>query len=524
MIITALFGTVELVFGQGSVSGYKYITSNSISYNPSGGTLNCVSNNAISLTNKSQIVNEDVAVTFTFGNNIASYWSIYEDLKISGHKTNYLAWKVSIPYYFINVTSFKMEIRCTVGLNAGKGVATIFTGDKSHSENVYKSNVSKYVTLSLNDLSLGLNDKITLTTSNSSSADFYIQSLGYTYTLSYYELDISALNTAIENARKISEEDLDGKTKTTFTEALKNANTVIDGSAFPTSYWNDGPKGEQNPESVDIATRQLNTAIELANAYIAAKTEINNLKILPEGLSVNVDNALTELNNATDKNGINNAKNNAKNLISIILERNLPQKQYFTLTLPFDYNLSGITDGKDIAYAAQLALVTHNEKDCYTLYFKQVEDGQMRANQPYIVWLPVEFEPNIGNVNINLDTPGSISVNYWTMQGNYTPGFPMAGNYGIAGGKFCLGTDGSTINAYTAYFIPPTHSHGTKNVRARVAVMDEGGNTTYIGELSDLNGNAPEEVFGIDGMRLPEMRKGINIVRQKDGSVRKIVK
>ena len=31
-------------------------------------------------------------------------------------------------------------------------------------------------------------------------------------------------------------------------------------------------------------------------------------------------------------------------------------------------------------------------------------------------------------------------------------------------------------------------------------------------------------VFGIDGMRLPEMKKGINIVRQKDGSVRKIVK
>jgi hypothetical protein len=54
--------------------------------------------------------------------------------------------------------------------------------------------------------------------------------------------------------------------------------------------------------------------------------------------------------------------------------------------------------------------------------------------------------------------------------------------------------------------------------------MDEGGNTTYIGELKDLDGNAAEEVFGVDGMRLPEMKKGINIVRQKDGSVRKIVK
>ena len=106
------------------------------------------------------------------------------------------------------------------------------------------------------------------------------------------------------------------------------------------------------------------------------------------------------------------------------------------------------------------------------------------------------------------------------MQGNYTPGLSMSGNYGIAEGLFRKGGIDSKINAYTAYFT----FLGTENVRTRVAVMDEGGNTTYIGELKDLDGNAAEEVFGIDGMRLPEMRKGINIVRQKDGSVRKIVK
>ena len=210
----------------------------------------------------------------------------------------------------------------------------------------------------------------------------------------------------------------------------------------------------------------------------------------------------------------------------ITLERSFSAKTHYTLTLPFDSNISDI-DGD---YAAQLALVTYNNADGYTLYFQKVAEGDMMANQPYIVYAENGFKESLKWVNITVaETIEAKEVNNdrtqgWTMQGNYTPGFPMAGNYGIAGGKFCLGTDGSTINAYTAYFIPPTHSHGTKNVRARVAVIDEGGNTTYIGELSDLNGNAPEEVFGIDGMRLPEMRKGINIVRQKDGSVRKIVK
>ena len=203
----------------------------------------------------------------------------------------------------------------------------------------------------------------------------------------------------------------------------------------------------------------------------------------------------------------------------ITLNRTLSEG-HSTLTLPFDTEISKISDNSE-AYAAQLALVTYNKADGYTLYFQKVTDGQMVANQPYVVYLPNAIENPIWK-NVTVVTPNAerIEVNNWTMQGNYTPGLSMSGKYGIAGGEFCLGTDGSTINAYTAYFT----FLGRENVRTRVAVMDGGGNTTYIGELSDLNGNAPEEVFGIDGMRLPEMKKGINIVRQKDGSVRKIVK
>ena len=203
----------------------------------------------------------------------------------------------------------------------------------------------------------------------------------------------------------------------------------------------------------------------------------------------------------------------------ITLNRTLSEG-HSTLTLPFDTEISKISDNSE-AYAAQLALVTYNKTDGYTLYFQKVAEGQMVANQPYVVYLPNAIENPIWK-NVTVVTPNaeSIEVSNWTMQGNYTPNTDMNGKYGIAGNRFRLGTDGSTINAYTAYFT----FLGTENVRTRVAVMDEDGNTTYIGELSDLNGNAAEEVFGIDGMRLPEMRKGINIVRQKDGSVRKIVK
>ena len=206
----------------------------------------------------------------------------------------------------------------------------------------------------------------------------------------------------------------------------------------------------------------------------------------------------------------------ARTYQQVILNRTLPQG-HFTATFPFEYDINAVEG----AYIAQLAFVTYNSQDGYTLYLQKKEDGIMLANQPYVVYLPSDItNPQWTDVTVKVPVAGDITLDNWTMQGNYIHGFPMAGNYGIAGGKFCLGTEGSTINAYTAYFT----FLGTKNVRARVAVMDEGGNTTYIGEVSDLNGNAAEEVFGIDGMRLPEMRKGINIVRQKDGSVRKIVK
>lgn len=201
----------------------------------------------------------------------------------------------------------------------------------------------------------------------------------------------------------------------------------------------------------------------------------------------------------------------------IVLQRTLPMG-YSTITLPFTYDIDNVEGG---AFVAQLELVTHNKHDGYTLYCKKVTDGVMQPNQPYVLYMPFEItNAEWGETAISSPEEQSVSKNGWSMRANYTPRLSMAGKYGIAGGKFCLGTEGSTINAYTAYFT----FLGTQNVRARVAVMDEGGNTTYIGELKDGVLQTEEGIFGLDGIQQNQLRRGINIVRQKDGSVRKIVK
>ena len=198
-----------------------------------------------------------------------------------------------------------------------------------------------------------------------------------------------------------------------------------------------------------------------------------------------------------------------------------------TLALPFDTNISDFSDDSE-AYVAQLSLVTYNKVDGYTLYFKKVADGQMQANQPYVVNLPSTKESftwtDVDIISVTpLDKEEGQGERFqgWTMRANYTPEMSMVGNYGIAGGKLCLGTTGSTINAYTAYFIPPT-----ANARVRMAVLDDDGGVTYIDDVredADAYGDA-EQIYRLDGTRHATLTKGINIVKMANGEVRKVLK
>lgn len=202
----------------------------------------------------------------------------------------------------------------------------------------------------------------------------------------------------------------------------------------------------------------------------------------------------------------------------IVLQRTLPMG-YSTITLPFAYDIDLVEGG---AFVAQLELVTHNQHDGYTLYFRKVADGVMHPHQPYVLYLPIAIaNPEWGETAVSSPDAQNIQKAGWTMQANYTPGVSMEGKYGIVGGKLCLGGAGSTINAYTAYFIPPAEAKG----RVRVAMLDNDGTTTYIHSLSDTESDKETTaIYRLDGTKQTVLTKGINIVRMQDGSVRKVLK
>lgn len=195
-----------------------------------------------------------------------------------------------------------------------------------------------------------------------------------------------------------------------------------------------------------------------------------------------------------------------------------------TLTLPFDTDISHLSN-HPYAYAAQLSLVTYNKADGYTLYFQKVAHGLMLANQPYVVYLPETISnPEWTDITVERPEAGSVSsasTQGWSMHANYTPNFPMEGKYGLAGGLFRKGTEGSYLNAYTAYFVPPVATEA----RIRMAMLKDDGSATYIDSIEPGQTSSDEcEIFGLDGIRLGSMKQGVNIVRMKDGSVRKVMK
>lgn len=199
---------------------------------------------------------------------------------------------------------------------------------------------------------------------------------------------------------------------------------------------------------------------------------------------------------------------------------------YSTIALPFDADVEELV-GNDYDsstdWVAQLSVVTYNAHDGYSLYFKKKDE--IEANQPYILHLGSAVNsPVFTNVSVVAAATASqnatkgVNLNKWTMYSNYTPGFDMEGYYGIAGEKIKKGTEGATLSAFRAYIEGPADP----SVQVKAAYLDED-EADGILELLKGEGTGNESVYDLQGRKLPRAGKGINIIRNADGSVRKVM-
>ena len=162
-----------------------------------------------------------------------------------------------------------------------------------------------------------------------------------------------------------------------------------------------------------------------------------------------------------------------RNYSKVKLNRTLKQG-YNTLALPFDTDVATLTGREsNDDWVAQLALVTKNDQDGYTLYFTKVEDGTITANQPYILYLGTAVvNPSWTNMTVVAAESESFSTEKnkgWTMKSNYEPDFSMSGKYGIVNsdGNIQKGASSSTLNAFSAYL------EGPANSQVKAAFLDD---------------------------------------------------
>ena len=214
----------------------------------------------------------------------------------------------------------------------------------------------------------------------------------------------------------------------------------------------------------------------------------------------------------------------AGNYKKIFFTRTL-KKGYSTIALPFNTTVETLTgrEANDNDWVAQLSVVTYNGKDGYSLYFSK--SNAIEANQPYILHLGTAVEsPVFTNVNVVAAEPATqnatkgVRVTDWTMHSNYDPAFDMNGYYGVVNGEGVLkkGSTGSTLKAFHAYITGPAAA----GVKAAYLDEDE---ADAILELLKGEATEPENIYDLQGRQLPRAGKGINIIRNADGTVRKVM-
>lgn len=202
---------------------------------------------------------------------------------------------------------------------------------------------------------------------------------------------------------------------------------------------------------------------------------------------------------------------------------------YSTIALPFDIDVETLVAGRtegydsDVDWVAQLSIVTYNAKDGYSLYFQK--SNQIVANEPYILHLGTAVNsPVFTNVSVVAAEEGTqnatkgVGASQWTLHANYDPTFVMDGYYGVVGEKIKKGTTGSTLKAYHAYIIYNGAAPG--EVKAAYLEEDE---ADAILELLNAEATEPENIYDLQGRQLPRAGKGINIIRNADGTVRKVL-
>lgn len=167
-------------------------------------------------------------------------------------------------------------------------------------------------------------------------------------------------------------------------------------------------------------------------------------------------------------------------------------KGWNTVCLPFDVAVTSLQATKAQEF------VSSNGS---SLNFKEVADGVLKANIPYLVFFDNEVsDPFYYGGKVEATNPTPVEHNGFTFVGNYEASKSMNGLYGVASEgdvqKIMLGTASSTLPATCAYFT-------TKNMNANgLRICFDGGEVTGINQVNGAQAQSAGAVYNLQGIKV----------------------
>lgn len=310
---------------------------------------------------------------------------------------------------------------------------------------------------------------------------------------------------------------------------------VSTGEDFTVTYGNKEGEGPEPVISVTLSGETITiTALRIGNATLTLRQEGND-DFIAKTQTYNIevfwpDYFLSLASTTAPTHAAGNYK-------KIFFTRTL-KKGYSTIALPFTTTVAALTGRAANAddWLAQLSAVTKSAADGYTLYFQKVEGGTITANQPYILHLgsavenPTWTDMTDGitvvaaTASENTAQTGYSEYSDWVMKANYSPNCDMEGKYGVVNaagteGALKKGGAGSTLKAYTAYII----YNGVAPTQVKTAYLDEDEADAILELIRDQQEEmADQQIYDLQGRKLSRTQQGVNIIRQKDGTTKKV--
>lgn len=189
---------------------------------------------------------------------------------------------------------------------------------------------------------------------------------------------------------------------------------------------------------------------------------------------------------------------NAVGLTNVVMKREFKQG-WNTFCLPIHSDLA------DFEGVKVQEFVSAND---HSLTFKAVEDANLEANKPYLVYFPTattfgtDAEPVYYATTVKSYNPIAVTFGGITFKGNYTAGMPMTGLYGVATDatdgyqKLMLGGANATLPAGCAYFST------TKANANGLRICFDGGEITNIQAINGGNKGEKAAVYNLQGVKV----------------------